>query len=308
MRRAAVLLGCAVLLLPAAPAIGKKKHKKPKGLGPVVTAIATGTPATTPGTFSTADATCPSGLQAVGGGFSAPYSVAGRVLVIESYRSSPSTWQVKGAVLTGSGGSVTAYAYCRRNTVSVTDVVATGATPPGAGGNANVEADCAPGAAAIGGGFQIGHGPAPLDAAFPEWSIGAGPVPGGTPAVGYWHVLAQNNTAASHPITAHAYCATGIKKPAIRQDQVTASLAPLTPFTVGSACPAAPKKKSKKKSKKKPRQLLSGGAFYSPFVPGGTVLPVHIESRIDGKRFIDTVLNDGGNTGSVTAQSQAMCF
>jgi hypothetical protein len=105
---------------------------------------------------------------------------------------------------------------------------------------------------------------------------------------------------------------TGIKLPAFRQDQVTATVPHLGALTAASSCPAAkkPKKKGKKKPKKTPAQLLSAGAFYSPFTPGSTsVFPLHTDSRIVGNTFIDTAINVGSDpSGPMAVQSQAMCF
>jgi hypothetical protein len=38
------------------------------------------------------------------------------------------------------------------------------------------------------------------------------------------------------------------------------------------------------------------------------VLPVHTDSRISGSGFIDTAVNGGSAQGTMTVQSQAMCF
>ncbi len=309
MKRALLISFCLLLVLPAAPALAKKKHKKPKGLGPVVTATAVGPTIAAPG-ISPASATCPSGLQAVGGGYSAPFDGTNRLVVTESYRSSVDTWHVSAFVGSGAGAA-TAYAYCRRNNKVITDATATGTVPSGFGQNGSAQALCAPGAVALSGGFQITTGPGSSATTVPVESIGGGPVAGGVPPVGYWTVVAQNNAAGAQTITAHVYCATGLKLPAFRQDQGSAVVPALGSLTQTSACPSVPKpkKKGKKKKKKKPAQLLSAGAFYSPFIPGSsTVFPVHTDSRIVGSGFIDRAVNGGSGTGTLTVQSQAMCF
>jgi hypothetical protein len=302
------ILACLGLVLTASPALAKKKHKKPKALGPVVTVTATGPTVSSSGDFSVADATCPAGLQAAGGGFSAPYDGATAALIVtESYRSSPSTWRVR--ALDGDGvGAATAYAYCRRNSKVITDVTASATTAAGFGQNAKAQALCPPGVAAISGGFQITSGPG-ATTAVPMESIGGGPTPGGIPPEGNWSVLAQN-ISSSETITAHVYCMAGIKLPAFQQVQSSATVGHLGTLTASAGCPPAPKakKKGKKKKKKKPAQLLSAGAFYSPFAPGSSmVFPVHTESRIDGAVFIDKAINNGTG-GTLTVQSQAMCF
>jgi hypothetical protein len=304
----AVLVAAATLVLAPASALAKKKHKKPKGLGPVVTATAVGPTIAAPG-ISPASATCPSGLQAVGGGFSAQFDATNRLVVTESYRSSVNTWHVSAFVGSGSGAG-TAYAYCRRNNKVITDATATGTVPSGSGQNGSAQALCAPGAVALSGGFQITSGPGPTSIAVPMESIGGGPVPGGVPPVGNWTVVAQNNDSPGQAITAHVYCTTGLKLPAFRQDQGSAVVPRLGSLTQTSSCPSVPKPKKKgKKKKKKAPQLLSAGAFYSPFIPGSTtVFPVHTDSRIVGTGFIDTAVNGGSGTGTLTVQSQAMCF
>src|SRR2546423_3404012 len=97
MRHVGLLAACLLLILPVAPAAANKKHKKPL-LGPVVTATAVGNTASAPGSLSTATATCPSGLRAVGGGYSAPFLATSRVAVLDSFRSGAASWTVDGIV------------------------------------------------------------------------------------------------------------------------------------------------------------------------------------------------------------------
>jgi hypothetical protein len=306
VKRGLVLIVSLALVLAAAPAEGKKKHRKP-GLGPVVTATATGPVVTTPAGLSSASATCPGGLQAVGGGFSAPFTTSNALVVTESYRSAPDTWHVAATLVSGNGAA-TAYAYCRHKTLRVTDVAATETLPSGPGESKLVEADCEPGAAALSGGFQMTSGPLQGHLPIPEQSIGGGPVPGGTPPVGNWRVVAQNSNTGAQTITAHVYCARKIAVPAIRQDQGSGTVPVGGSLTETSFCPShkVSKKKGKKPGKRRRARLLSSGGFYSPFAVG--VLPVHTDSRIAGGGFIDTAVNGGSVTGPMTLQSQAMCF
>ena len=311
MKRGMLLCLCLFLALSAPPALAKKKHKKPKTLGPVVTATATGNTVSTPGQTTSADAACPAGLQAVGGGFLVPFDVINAVQLTSSYRSSPSTWTASGVDAYGTG-AVTSYAYCRKATHPISDVAASAPVASGFGNNVMVEADCAPGVPAVSGGFQTTTGPLPAGAVSTESSAGGGPVPGGTPSVGYWRVTAENNASGAQTVTAHVYCMSGIKVPALRQDQGSATLPTFGSLSQSSSCPPAPKpkkpKKGKKKRKKPAPQLLSAGGFYSPFTPGATdSIPEHVESRIVGGAFVDRVVN-GGLGGTVTVQSQAMCF
>jgi hypothetical protein len=195
-------------------------------------------------------------MQAVGGGFSAPFASDRALVVTESYRSDRHTWQVAGTLVGGSGAA-TAYAYCRRKTLPITDHAATETLASGPGETVLVEADCAPKSVAVGGGF-------------------------------------------------HVYCATGIKVPAFTQNQGSASVPLFGSVTQTSVCP--PALKPKKGKRRKPKRLLSAGGFDSPFTPGTAVLPVHTDSRIVGKGFIDTAVNGGAGAGTLTVQSQAMCF
>ncbi len=209
---------------------------------------------------------------------------------------------------------MTSYAYCRRSKPVIIDVSNSAPLASGFGQNVQVESDCPPGVPAVSGGFQTSTGPLPAQAVTTEWSVGAGPVPGGTPSVGYWHVGAQNNAGGAQTVTAHVYCMGGIKVPTLSQDRGWALVPEFGTFSQTSSCPPVPKskkkkgKKGKKKPKKRPAKLLSAGAFYSPFTPGAIdVIPVHVESRIVDGGFVDRAVN-GGMGGTMTVQSQAMCF
>jgi len=286
--------------LTATPALAKKAKKK--GLGPVVTATASG-PVVSVGGTSTASAVCPPGLQAVAGGFEVPFNAAGHLVATESYRSAPNTWRVS-AFNGGGTGSATAYAYCRRSSKSITDAIGTATVSGGYAHNTLAKADCPPGIPVVSGGFQITSGPASTDEAVPEESIGGGPV-AGTPSVGYWDVAVKNNGTAAQTVTAHVYCMAGIKVPAFRQDETSALLPNLGTLSQSSSCRA--RKSGKKKGKKRPARPLSSGAFYSPFPLDANVFPVHTRSLIVGGGFLDTAVN-AGQGGPVSIQSQAMCF
>jgi hypothetical protein len=292
-----LLIGTVALALLPASAVAKKQ-KKPVKLGPVVTATATGPVATVPAGSSDATATCPNGLQAVGGGFSAPFGSSGGMIVSSSYRSAPDSWQVSGTLVQGTGAA-TVYAYCRRNTLRISDFSATGTLPSGGGQSKLVEAECPAKAVAISGGYQMTTGPQPAHLPIPEAS-GLGSAPGS------WQVIAQNSDTGEHTITAHAYCATGIRAPAVGQALGSATVPFLGSLSETSQCAGAPA--SKKKGTKRPAQLFSGGGFNSPFTVGIGVLPVHAESRIAGSGFVDTIVNGGSSAGPTGTLSQAICL
>jgi hypothetical protein len=293
------------MLILAAPAyaVAKKKPKKPMKLGPVVTATATGPVVTTPAASSDATAICPSGLQAVGGGYSAPFTSTGAVVVTQNYRSSRNAWHVSGVLVSGTGVA-TAYAYCRRKTLPVTDVAQSATLAGGPGETQLAQARCAPHAVAISGGFQTTSGPQPAHLPIPELSNGGNPVPGG-PQTGSWTLIAQNSNTGEQTITAHVYCATRIKAPAMSRNPAVATVPFLGQLSQIATCPPSPKPRGKKKQ---PKRLLSAGGFTSSIPIGTGVLPVHTESRIVGNDFIDTVVNGGSAAGAMAIESQAICF
>jgi hypothetical protein len=296
-----LIAGMALLLLPAtAPANAHKK--KGMTLGPVVTATFTGPATTTPGGLSIATATCPEGLRALGGGFTAPFGSQSAMVVTSSYRNSPSSWQVVGTLVSGSGAA-TAYAYCRRTTLRVTDVAVTGTLPSGSGARTTVAAECARRTVPIGGGFQMTSGPDPAHLPIPNENIGGDRLSGTMLPVHEWRVGAQNSNTGEQAIVAHAYCAGGIKRPAFTQKQGSASVPLFGSVTESSACPAPLKRK---KGATRTVRRLSAGGFFSVTVPG--VLPVHSDSRIVGNAFIGTAVNGGSVTGPLAVQSQAICF
>ena len=295
MRRVAIVLGCALLLLPATPALAKKKHKAKK-LGPVVTATATGNTVSVTGALSTATASCPAGKQAVGGGFSAPLSASISLFVTSSFRSAPNAWTVTGR---RQGGSVaaTAFAYCRNANKTVTDVTATGTVPSGAGQVGTATASCPPGTQLISGGFQIDQGAASNDYALPTHNLAINTSPS-------WLVQAVNNLNGVRTVTAHAYCMAKIAAPTF----VNATISPtLAQFATGTlATPQCPKIKGKKKGKKKkPAKLLSAGGFASQ-----TTLPIEIfsDSRIDSGTWLNSGVNVTGPTGPIHLSSQGVCL
>ena len=213
----------------------------------------------------------------------------------------------------GSGaGAATAYAYCRRNNKVITDATATGTVPSGFGQNGSAQALCPPGAVALSGGFQITTGPGSSATTVPVESIGGGPV-GGRCSAG-WLLDGRRAEQRSRRSDDHRTCllrdrpqAAGIQAgPGFGRRAGPRLTHPDVGLPVR---PQAKEEGQEKEEEEEPAQLLSAGAFYSPFIPGSsTVFPVHTDSRIVGSGFIDRAVNGGSGTGTLTVQSQAMCF
>jgi hypothetical protein len=303
LRRTLIVSFCLLMMLPAAPALAKKKHKVPKGLGPVVTVAVTGNPTPASGQDSTATATCPSGLQAVGGGFTGPIGAAAVILVYDSFRSSQQAWSVTGRNLGGSG-AVTAYAYCRKATRKITDVAGSGSVTA-SGEATSPTASCPVGTRLIGGGFQSTTSASSDAVVIPQanWS----------PTPGTWLVTGVNNESGAQTLTAHAYCMSGIAAPTVLTASASASVTKNSsvPATTTS-CPAAkkPKKKKGKKRKKPQPQLLSAGGFSgaTAMAGGGTPVGGYSENRIGSTGgWLAAIVSANGNSGTLSLTSQGFC-
>jgi hypothetical protein len=298
MRRPLALLACLTLVLaPAAAEAKKKKGKVP--LGPVLTATAAGNTVTGVGQLSTAAATCPAGTQAIGGGFSAPFTQSAGIAVVDSFRSGPQTWTVSGISQIAGSGTATAFAYCRRTAKPFADVTGTGVVPSGLSMTGSALATCPAGTQLVGGGFQSTRGPNPSAYAYPVTNIATGP--------STWSLVALNNTTGAQTITAHAYCISGIRAPAI----VSTTVSPTTAFfssasATSPACPK-PKKAKKGKRKKKPRKLLSAGGFSSPLLLETGPIPRYTDSRIGVGGWLATAVNITGPNAPLSVTSQGVC-
>ena len=281
-----------------ASALAKKKHKKPSH-GPVVTASALRNTASTPGSISTATAFCPSGLQAVGGGYSAPFTTDGRVAVLDSFRSGLTSWTVDG-IANAFPGAVTSFVYCRRNNRTITDLPGTAAVPGTNGANATASANCPSDTRLIGGGFQTTHGPDPLEFLVTTTDMSVTP--------GAWSVTAFNNGNSSpQTLTAHAYCMSGIKAPRVLSSTVSTTVAPRGSASATTpACPRA--KKTKKKRRRKPARRLSAGGFSTPPPTSpSNPIPLFTDSHISGKAWLVTAVDAGGPGGALPVTSQGFC-
>jgi hypothetical protein len=289
------LIGCIALAVTATPALAKKKKRKPVKLGPVVTVTATGNPVATGGQDSTAVATCPTGKQVVGGGFSAPLSTSTAMYVHDSYRSSSQSWTVVGMELGGTPNAATAIAYCRNTTKSPISDVAQAQSISGTFQTATLTPSCPAGTQLVSGGFQATHNSS--DIFLVEQSA---PGPGRA-----WSVTGEGVNPLSQSLIAHAYCLAGISAPKVLSQSNTLNLASGTPFSVTTgACPKPPK--PKKGKKKKPAQLLSAGGFNGPTYTGSGPLLLWSESSVVAPGWRSTAF-DAGGPGAATLTSYGVC-
>jgi hypothetical protein len=293
-----VVAAAAALILFPASALAKKKHKKPKGLGPVVTVTAAGNTANAAGQLSTATATCPAGTQALGGGFSLPVGPTAFLSIRESFRSTPSAWKVSAVDIAGSA-AVTAYANCRNTALQVTDSTGAGTIPGGTFAAGTATAVCPSGGKLVGGGFQTLSGPDPTDWALAEENLSAG--------AGAWTARAVNNSGVQNVITAHAYCMSGIKTPTLvsATNSVGAGLYGSSSSTT-PACPK-PKKSKKGKKSKKPRQLLAAGGFSVTPAGPASVTPFVTDSRLGSGGWLAAAVNANASAGPLSVTSQGVC-
>jgi hypothetical protein len=302
-RRTLIVSFCLLMMLPAAPALAKKKHKKKSaGLGPVVTVTAVGNPAST-AQDSTATASCPTGKEALGGGFSAPFAPGGTLVVHSSYRSSPQSWTTA-AWAAGGTGSVTSYAYCRNVPRNPVSDVAQSVDFPSSGVARTLTPTCPSGTQLIGGGFQSTTGPAAGDFAILQVNA-----PGA--ASESWAVTGLQNTSAAQSLTAHAYCLGGIRQATLVNGANAMSVSPADAISATSAtCPVTKQKKRKgrKKRKKRPAQLLTAGGFSGPVASGGGgAVAIYTDSRIGPSGGWSATARDGSGSGTLSLTSYGLC-
>jgi hypothetical protein len=297
---------CAALSMMAAPALAKKKHRKLQShFGPVSTVTAVGNTTAAAGDVSTATATCPSGTEAVGGGFSAPFTMSSAPAVNSSYRSSPQSWRVE-AQIYFSAGAATAFAYCRSVPRPVTDVTTTTNLGPYPTTTA-VSASCPAGSQLIGGGIQTATGTGPNNFGTPIVNM--------SKAAGTWTAAAVNNGSIPVPLTAHVYCVQGIRQPTTVESNRSGGVDPYgTVSATTGSCPVPPKAKKGKKGKngkrkkrrQQPAQLLSAGGFSSASGSSPSNLPIFSESQISGTGWLATVANSSSGT-VLQVTSQGIC-
>jgi hypothetical protein len=168
-----------------------------------------------------ADAKCPAGLQAVGGGFTStnrgviPTPHSRDILVSESYRLDPATWRV--TANSGNYGETltfTAIAYCRRGPPlrEATSTAPVGPSPSTEPAGASAAAICPRGSSPLSGGFRA----SPFYFFSPQ-STFIGINESAASGKRAWRVTATRSgtfmTPVSPLVTATAYCVKGAEKP-----------------------------------------------------------------------------------------------
>jgi hypothetical protein len=265
MARAA-LVALAALAVAAAPAMAAKKAPPKLGKVKTVAASAASDGAQTPLTVT---ATCPSGKKAVGGGWTTPpVATPNAIFVYQAHRGAGESWTVTARTGLNTGTQLTTYVYCRKVKKAITEVTSTSATPAVGGGEATATAQCPGSRKLIAGGFSATKGNLPGDVAYPLAAYPSGLA---------WIYTAHNNVSESIPITSYAYCAKGIKNPAIRTQSATQTVPTNGALQVSTPnCP-----------KKKPR--LGAGGFQNRTTSGA--IPFVLENRANGKSWLVSTYN-----------------
>jgi hypothetical protein len=297
------------VLLGAASADAKKRHKKPKAVP--VTVVSTSKSTSSNNQQVTVTAICPSGLIAVGGGFQAPPLLdAGTPtdlhIVYESRRAGANGWQVSAVRddMNGSGPDlpVTASADCRSTKLAVTkpakkatmtkkkkrkltiaEVSSSATGAPNSGAQASATATCPPNTQALGGGFS--SSPAPSlggGASFPFfWSDHRS-----SPTT--WFAALSNSGLTARTVTSYAYCAAGLK---ISETNASVPLAGSGPTASSATASAPPCPRGK---------ALLGGGFDNTPASSTSAVALLTGSRQNGAWQVDAFnFNDfAGTLGS----------
>jgi hypothetical protein len=295
------------VLLGAASAEAKKKGKKPKS--PPVTVVSN--PQSTSGDNQqvTATATCPSGLIAVGGGFTSPPVVDKGAptdinLVYESRRAGDNAWQVS-AVREDTGATgpdlpLTATVDCRstkltskkhagkkaaaakkkkKKKLRIIEASASAVAAGQDGAQASAPATCPGKTKALGGGFSSSPTPTAADPreAFPYiWSNHRI-----TPTS--WSAALSNVGTVTRTITSYAYCAAGLKIAETTADvPLPASQSTPTGATVTTAIATSPRCP-------KGKALLGGGFNNTPATKGGAIALLTGSSAANGSWQLGTL-------------------
>jgi len=289
-----LLASCALLALTAAPALAKqdpKDAKDTKGnakprLGAVATETAT---ATGPNASSqvSATATCPGKKRAVSGGFSTTSSGGRSFMVVHtSLRSDPRSWT--NTAVSTPNQTLTTYVYCRRLSKALADVAASAELAPRTPTTqptATATPACPGKRKAVSGGFSSTLGSEPEDFIYPYASLNGG---------GSWVLSGANNSDDAQTLTAHAYCAKGLKVPGFTAGSSSSGTEPLG-GSVGTGTEDCAKGK-----------LSAGGFEASPPAAGGA-LPVITQSQIVGLEWRLTSFNLG-QPGPLSLEAQGICL
>jgi hypothetical protein len=309
----ALLLLLVPLLLGVASADAKKKQRKPKS--PPVTTVSAARTTSADNQQVTATATCPSGLIAVGGGFTSPPVLdAGTptdlALVYESRRAGDNAWQVS-AVREDEGSPgpdlpLTAIVDCRstklaskkpagkkastakkkkKKKLRIIEATGSAVAAPEDAAQASATATCPAKTTALGGGFSSSPTPVATSpgSAFPYfWSNHrANPTS--------WFAALSNVGTVSRTVTSYAYCAAGLK---VAETTAPVSL-PASETTVNGATattPPCPKGKA----------LLGGGFDNTPATESSAIALLTGFSPANGSWKLET-LNFRDASGAITS-------
>jgi hypothetical protein len=286
--RGIVRIGVALLVVPLLLGVASADAKKKKPKSPPVTAVSAARSTSGDNQQVTAEATCPSGLIAVGGGFQSPPVLdAGAPtdlnLVYESRRAGDNAWQVSGvredegspgpdlpltaivdcrstklAAKKPAGKEATAAKKKKKKKLRIIEATASAVAAGEDAAQASAPATCPGKTKVLGGGFSSAPTPSSLSpgSAFPYvWSNYRT-----TPTT--WFAALSNVGSVTRTLTTYAYCATGLKV----AETTAAVPLPASGQTVASAAatsPPCPKGKA----------LLGGGFNNTPAtLNGGLVL------------------------------------
>jgi hypothetical protein len=311
VKRGVLIALLLVLVLPAAPALGKKSKTRPKPLGPVVTVTATGNTAGENQT-STATATCPkvtrkdrrspvSGRkQVVGGGFGAPFVPGSAVVVHDSFRSSPRSWTVTGLVVDGTG-AVTAHAYCRnRKGYPITDVSASVSFTDS--GEIHGLAPSCPSGKLIAGGFQATTIPGDAAVIYPLANQAS------KRGAWVWAVTGIASQDGARTLTAHAYCMANVRAPILAEGYSTETVGQFG--AVASTATCLTEKPTKKGKERKRKPLFAGGFHTTPFnrTPDFPSMIFTESHATPTGGWVASATNRFDATAGVSVYSQGICL
>jgi hypothetical protein len=277
--RGIVRIGVALLVVPLLLGVASADAKKKKPKSPPVTAVSAARSTSGDNQQVTAEATCPSGLIAVGGGFQSPPVLdAGAPtdlnLVYESRRAGDNAWQVSGVREDeGSDGPdlpLTAIVDCRSTKLAAKKpaghkassskkkrkkklrIIEATATAVAAGADeaqAQASATCPGKTKALGGGFSTSPTPVSTSpgSAFPyTWSNHRT-----SPTT--WFAAISNVGTVERTLTSYAYCAAGLK---IAEKTASVPLPASGPTVISATAVTPPCPKGK--------ALLGGGFDNTP--------------------------------------------